>query len=86
METGRDLSANAIEQYWKRARVLLHRELVFGRNDAKRMFPKPAPVTPDYLLAGLSKTPRILYVSDCIFLPSRLTGQINFALSPLKSA
>src|SRR5271169_7001318 len=30
--------------------------------------------------------PRILYVSDCIFLPSRLTGQINFALSPLKSA
>src|SRR5580704_13287504 len=28
---------------------------------------------------GLSKMPKILYVSDCIFLPSRLTGQINFA-------
>jgi len=41
---------------------------------------------PAYLLSGLSKMPRILYVSDCIFLPSRLTGQINFALSPLKSA
>ena len=38
------------------------------------------------MLAGLSKMPRILYVSDCIFFPSRLTGQINLALSPLKSA
>ena len=27
-----------------------------------------------------------LHVSVCIFLPSRLTGQINLALSPLKSA
>jgi hypothetical protein len=38
------------------------------------------------LLFGLSRTPRILYVSDCIFLPSRLTGQISLALSALKSA
>jgi len=31
---------------------------------------------------GLSRMARILYVSDCIFFPSRLTTHINFALSP----
>ena len=33
-----------------------------------------------------SRTPRILYVSDCILRPSRLTGHISFALSFLNSA
>src|SRR6516225_3338055 len=33
----------------------------------------------------LSSTPKILYVSDCIFLPSRLTGQMSLAFSPENS-
>ena len=34
---------------------------------------------------GLSIMPRILYVSDSIFFPSRLTGHSSLALSPSKS-
>lgn len=35
-----------------------------------------------YSLLGLSRMARILYVSDCIFFPSKLTAHSNFALSP----
>src|SRR6516165_2516932 len=35
--------------------------------------------------AGASNTPRIWYVSDSIFLPSRLTAQLSFASFPENS-
>jgi hypothetical protein len=39
-----------------------------------------------YSFFDLSRIARILYVSDCVFLPSKLTTHSSFALSPRKSA
>src|SRR4029077_17603209 len=35
-----------------------------------------------WAVLGLLRMARILYVSDCVFFPSRLTTHCNFALSP----